>query len=135
MDFYHPPFGLVLQVDDPHHFYTHTIHQYQRGQILSKDLTFNKLCWDQGKPLLRVACSDLGIVGPVVACVLKCIQERGIPPSMCLMVLAPSYAIVKLGEISCYGDGQGMYIQECEQVLGFAPRAPAGAWGSLWFVK
>jgi hypothetical protein len=133
VDFYHPASGLALQLDDPHHFYTHTIHQYSRGQVLSKDMAFNKLCWDQGFPLVRVAKGDLKVAGSLLRRVLQCIQHPSYVPSLRLLVLSSHYITVKMGEIAC--QGHGMYIEECGVLLGVRPTKREDVWGSVWYLK
>jgi len=135
VDFYHPASGLIVQVDDPHHFHTHTIHQYSRGQVLSKDMAFNKLCWDQGFPLLRVAKGDMRIVGSLLRRVLQCTQHPSYTSSLRLMVLSSQYITVKAGEIACYGQGQDMYTEECELLLGVKGAIRGDVWNSVWYLR
>ena len=133
IDFFCPGANLILQIDDPHHFKTHSIYKSSRGEVLANDMVFNKLCWQQGFALLRFAQPDAccpAVVWGLLQSVLSHMQDN---PRTQLLVLSAFYGNVRLGELDCTGTGHEMYVAACEAELGLAAVQMPKAHNSHWF--
>lgn len=137
VDFYHPATRLVVQIDDPHHFREHHIHDQSRGEILERDMHVNLMCWEQDLPLLRLTKADLqdrALVYSLVGEVQQYISShKSMDTGMKLVVLSRVYSSVKMGELDCSGHGQEEYLAACAMKLKVAGVVKSGCHNSVWF--
>lgn len=133
VDFFCPAANLILQIDDPHHFRTHSIHHSSRGEVLANDMKFNQLCWQQGFALLRLSQPDAehpALSRDLIMSVLSHMQQN---PCSKLLVLSAFYGNVRLGELDCTGTGHGMYVAACEAELAVVVKQQPRVHDSYWF--
>lgn len=134
VDFFCPAANMVLQIDDPHHFRTHSIYGTSRGQVLNSDMQFNKLCWQQGFALVRLSSVDAECPSKVEALLASVLAYKQQHPAFRLLVLSSFYGNVRLGELDCSGTGHEMYKAACEAELGVAARVMPSIQNSIWYV-
>lgn len=136
VDFYSPGCKLVVQVDDPSHFKTHHIYDSSRGEILGNDMALNKMCWEQGLSLLRLAQDDVkkpDLSRALVQGVLDHLQQHGPSSSTKVIVLSSVYSGVQTGELDCTGPGMGMYVDVLEALVHVKPVVKSHVHNSVWF--